>query len=366
MGKFLTVNGRTYTINSEWTNVAGHASGLQYVNHPGVKLQMTQDPKSLPNGQPGEYIYQLDQPDASSFYFDAHGKPMQKCEPDGSYIYHYKSSGKNLGAECTRTLLDSIQHSSGESIQFAYTDDAQIAITAPSGTTTTVQFDENTVVSLEETSADRRWVFDCIPCVQDSAKHVLSRIAHPDGIGSLFDYGVIEGLNDQGRTFYLSHVSTYSVCDTDDSVQQSTKYELGRYSRGNSYTGASIGCRMNDTADELFEGSGKAPGYWYDVTQSSCDSADRETAMLTRSFNNYHLLTEVVRYRLVEGDFLEDQKTVYTYEIPSDGRAATTTYAHPVSVAHFANTASQGEPVWASRGVLSQDQIDRLEKSHMW
>lgn len=257
-GKSVTTGGRTYAIDYEWSDIADYASGLRYMNNHGIKFQEITPPEQLPSGR--EYGYQLDQVDGSKDYFDVHGKPVEHHDIYGNSISYVYTRDVDAGVDDVRVLLDYIQDSWGQKIQFEYLDGSEIKFTLPSGDFTTLTFAEEGILYVDD-PAKLRTAFDYIGFSGDARWKVLSSITYPTGLVSRYDYGVAEYLDADKNIKYMPRVQDHYHFDTNDKIYSHTAYDLGGFSGGNTYTGAAIGLKMAGSKDRLMDADGKALSY---------------------------------------------------------------------------------------------------------
>ncbi|KAI1502368.1 hypothetical protein F5X99DRAFT_427243 [Biscogniauxia marginata] len=335
-GKSVTANGRTYAVDLEWVDTAGHNSGLKYLNNHGIKFQKIQPPQELPSGQPGHYGYQLDHVDGSSDYFDVHGKPLMHRDIYGNYIYYAYLAGPEAGVNHEEVRLDYILDSWGQKIQFGYQDASEMRITLPSNDAITISFSEVGIQSIE-LPVGLCTRFEYQPFVGDERMLLLSEITHPTGLISSYIYGAIQYLA-RGDSYNMPAVQSHYQQNQDKKFHRRTDYDFGGFST-HTYTGAAIGLNMAGATDTLMDSDGKALTYTYDVTRTSYDEDDNKIARTTTWFNNYHLPIKEIRYTLDGlGEFIEAYMTVHEYQIDLDERARATNYTHPKSTEVFHNT----------------------------
>ncbi|XDG01822.1 hypothetical protein ABKA04_001437 [Annulohypoxylon sp. FPYF3050] len=361
-GKSVTVSGRTYVIDPEWSDVKGHASGLKYVNNHGIRFQKIEPPQDLPSGLPGQYAYRLDQADGSKDYFDEYGRPLEHHDIYSNFIYYSYQEAAESGVDGRNILLDYIQDSWGQKVRFGYMDGSEFVCTLPDGSSTTVVFSQDGIITIDD-PASLRTVFEYVPFVGNSRKKVLSSITYPTGLTSRYDYGVTQYYDADGSTKNMPKVNDHYHLDVDGQVYSHTSYDLGWFSGGNTYTGAAIGLKMAGATDTLMDGDGKALTYRYsiyssrpsiqlmvnryDVTQTSYDQNENALTRTTTFINNYHLPVEQIQYTADNHKgFKEAFRTVYSYEISIDQGSRATTYNLPASTEAFYNKASKGEPDW--------------------
>ncbi|KAI0009548.1 hypothetical protein F4779DRAFT_640391 [Xylariaceae sp. FL0662B] len=334
-GKSVTTNQRTYSIDYEWADITGYQSGLKYMNNHGIKFQKVVPPQELPSGLPGQYGYQLDQVDGSKDYFDVNGKPLEHHDIYDNYIYY----GYQQGAK----FLDFIQDSWGQKVQFQYQEASEIRVTLPSGAYTTITFSQDGILTVED-PVSLRTNFDYVPFGGNQAWKVLSSITYPTGLISRYDYGSAKFLDTNSSTKYMPYVKDHYHLDTDYSIFRHTAYDLGGLSGGNTYTGAAINLKMAGSRDRLMD---NLISYEYDVTKVSYDQNENGLARTTTLFNNYHLPIRQIQYTIDnQGDFVEAYQTKYTYDIPAEASARTTSYSYPASTGVYRNVSSSEEPDW--------------------
>jgi hypothetical protein len=252
----LTINGRTYLVDFEWSDASGYASGLRYINKANVSFRQISPPENLPSGH-GTYGYQLDQPDGSSVYFDVHGQPLEEHQADGSYVQYIFSGGE----EAAGPLLESIQHSSGASIKVT-NGDSQMTVALDAGNATKVYFTEDGVHSVLSVDGLSTY-FDYVPFSGNSRTKILSGITYPTGLVSRYEYGAEEFLDATRSSQYWPKIQDFYQMDQDGTIHQHISYDLGGYSGGNTFTGAAIGLEMAGDTDTLMDGDGKALSYVY-------------------------------------------------------------------------------------------------------
>ncbi|OTB05587.1 hypothetical protein M426DRAFT_10334 [Hypoxylon sp. CI-4A] len=342
-GKSVTINGRTYSIDYEWTDIIGYQSGLKYMNNHGIKFQKIIPPQELPSGLPGQYGYQLDQVDGSKDYFDVDGKPLERHDIYDNYIYYAYQQRGDSGVDDPGAFLDFIQDSWGQKVQFDYQEGLEIRLTLPNNTYTTVTLSEDGIQVIED-PANLKTVFDYISFVGNPAFKVLSSITYPTGLISRYDYGSVKYLDANSSTKYMPYIKNHYHLDMDNSIYSQTSYNLGGFSGGCTYTGAAIQLKMAGSKDSLME---QHLDYQYDVTKTSYDQDENGLARTTTWFNNYHLPTQQIRYTIDnQGDFLEAYQTKYTYDIPIDESARATSYNYPATTEVYHNVSSGGDLSW--------------------
>ncbi|KAI5926716.1 hypothetical protein F4810DRAFT_699437 [Camillea tinctor] len=337
-GKSVTANGRTYVVDLEWTDTAGHQSGLKYLNNHGIKFQQISPPQELPSGQPGHYGYQLDHVDGSSDYFDVHGKPLMHRDIYGNFIYYAYKAGPEAGVEHEEVRLDYILDSWGQKIEFGYQDTLEMKITLPSNDDVLIKFTEVGIQAIT-LPMGLTTMFEYRPFVGDEQTLLLSEITHPTGLISSYIYGAVEYLAN-GDSYNMPAVQSHYQKDQDNKFYRHTDYNFGGFS-AQTYTGAAIGLDMAGATDTLMDSDGKALKYTYDVTRTSYDDNDGKMARTTTWFNNYHLPIKEIRYKLdQQGEFVEAYMTIHEYQIDIDERARATNYTHPKSTEVFHNITS--------------------------
>jgi hypothetical protein len=259
-GKSVTANGHTYAIDFEWSDDTGYASGLKYMNNHGIKFQEIIPPQDLPSGLPGQYGYQLSQVDGSQVYFDVKGKPLQRSDIYGNFIYYSYIQGADGGVGSQNVLLDFIQDSWGQRIIFEYQESQEWRMTLPTGSYATIIFSEDGILSMQD-PADLTTTFDYEPSPGNPNSKVLSTITYPTGLSSRYDWGTVQFLDGNGSTRYMPKVNTHYQIDSEEKIYSTTSYDLGGFSGGNTYTGAAIGLKMAGATDTLMDGDGKALSY---------------------------------------------------------------------------------------------------------
>ena len=268
-GKSVTVGGRTYAIDPEWSDVTGYASGLKYMNNHGIKFQQVEPPQDLPSGLPGQYGFQLDQVDGSRDYFDVYGKPLEHRDVYDNFIYYSYQLGAESGVGDQSVLMDFIQDSWGQKIQFGYQDGSEFVLTLPDGSSTTFVFSEDGILSIQD-PAGLSTVFEYVPFVGNQGWKVLSSITYPTGLTSRYEYGAVQYLDGNKSSKYMPMVTDHYDLDPEDNIYSHTAYNLGGFSGGNTYTGAAIGLSMAGATDTLMDGDGKALTYRYAFVPYAC------------------------------------------------------------------------------------------------
>jgi hypothetical protein len=258
-GKSLTTEGRTYSIDSEWTDVKGHASGLRYTNNHGIKFQTCSPPESLPSGQ-GDYGYKLKHVDGSLDYFDVLGKPVEHYDIYGNLIRYSYVGGEQEGVDSAQIRIGHIQDSWGQEITFNYEEGVSMRIILPDGSETLIEFSENGVYAITD-AAKNKTNIEYAPF--NDGPEILSSISFPSGLISSYTYASVETiayLNDKGKVGYLPAVENHRALDSESNIYEHTRYIYGSIS-GQTYTGAAIGCKMGGSSDSLMDDNERALDY---------------------------------------------------------------------------------------------------------
>lgn len=258
-GKSLTVNGRTYVIDFNWSDITHYASGLKYLNNHGMKFQAIVPPQPLPSGERGSYGYKLSNVDGSTDYFDVKGKPLQHSDIYGNYLYYAYLPGPEAGVDNKGVKLDYIRDSWGQKIRVGYQEGAELRLIFPSGNYTSILVPNDTVGAVVDPEG-LRTTFEYTPFSGDNRNRVLSMIRYPTGLASRYDYGKISYLDQNGTSRQMPAVQNHYYLDKENIYYQRTEYIFGALSN-HSYTGAAIGLRMGGATDSLMDGTGKALTY---------------------------------------------------------------------------------------------------------
>ncbi|KAK6507220.1 hypothetical protein TWF481_005670 [Arthrobotrys musiformis] len=339
LGNSVTTSGRTYVIDPEWSDVTRYESGLKYTNNHGIKFTPVSPPLPLPSGLHGEYAYQLKNADGSMEYFDIKGKPLERHDIHGNYLHYTFITGDQHGIDEPSLRVDEIIDSWGQTIKFTYEQGSEMTIKLPDGGVTVVKFSQDGVYRIID-PAGRKTELEYVPFGDD--QQLLGRIEYPSGLISTFEYTSIQYLNQDGSPGRMSAVEHFRHLDSTKKVYRHYKYIYGEEST-NTYTGASIGCKLGGLEDTLMDNYQHALDYRYDVARVTLDSDERPIARCLTWFNNLHLAVEEINYLFDEQRYPVDAtKTVLTYSIDRDKRARVTSYFLPIRTEAFHNIASLG------------------------
>jgi hypothetical protein len=255
-GASVTVGGRTYAVDFGWADVKGYKSGLRYLNGHGVQFEMKIPALPLPSGKPGEYKYRLIQGDGSVDYFDATGKLIEHDDLFGNHIYYSYASG---GSSPRNFLLDYIEDSWGQKIQFKYQPGSQMIIIAPDQGKTTFNLSSQGVHTIEDpVGLTTRFQYGSSPV---NGRNILTQITYPTGLVSRFSYGRIEYLDKNGVSAWMPAVQRHRHLDSSGKTLALTDYRYGSLSSGRTYTGSKVGCKLGGLRDDLMDGSARHSGY---------------------------------------------------------------------------------------------------------
>ncbi|RMZ72851.1 YD repeat-containing [Pyrenophora seminiperda CCB06] len=351
-GKTVTFQQRTYVIDEKWADSAGYKSGLRYLNDHGTRFQAFPTAKQLPSQRPGKYSYLLHCADGAAFYFDYFGKLLEQEDVFGNRIC-YKYVGGEDGTVLTQALA-SIQDSWNQSITFKYAPGAPgmryggVTITLPNQTSTTVRFDRGGVRSIID-PADQKTTFTC-----NDARSIITEIAYPTGLRSIFEYIDIQFRDTNGRSGYKAAVSNNVKRDkTDGSTYERTTYGYGTLSAGYTYTGFQIGRTLGGLQDSLMDGEASTANYLYDVYQISLDKDKKQISKTISWFNSLHLLVREEKYaQNSENIFVPVYMTRFTYPNES-GFAHQPNYARVKAVERFHSTSGSKSAVYEPMSKVS-------------
>jgi hypothetical protein len=227
-----------------------------------VKFEQTSPALPLPSEKPWEYSYRLLHGDGSVDYFDATGKPIEHDDLFGNHIYYSYASG---GGGPRDFLLDYIEDSWSQKVQFRYQPGSQMIIIMPDGATTNLSWSSQGVLSIEDpVGLTTRLQYGSSPA---GGKDILTQITYPTSLVSQFFYDRIEYLDRNGARQYMPAVQSHRLVDSSESnparttMLARTDYRYGSLSSGSTYTGSAVGCKLVGLRDDLIEGSARFSGY---------------------------------------------------------------------------------------------------------
>ncbi|KAE8844086.1 hypothetical protein HRS9122_05189 [Pyrenophora teres f. teres] len=364
-GRSVTFQQRTYAIDEEWSDTVGYKSGLRYLNDHGTKFEEISPTKHLPSQKPGMYSYFLQCTDGAAFYFDSFGKLLEQEDTFGNRICYKYVAGED-GTVLTKALA-SIEDSWQQSIIFKYASGSPgmpyggVTIVLPNESSTTVRFDQGGVRSIVD-PADQKTTF-----TYQASRPIISEIAYPTGLQSLFEYTDIEFRDFNGNPGYKAAVVNNIKRDkADGTTHERTQYGYGMMSGGHTYTGLQIGCKMGGLQDSLMDGNAGSANFLYDIYRISLD---KDKAQMSKSicwFNSLHLLVREEKYAQDSaGVLVPVYRTVFTY--PSQaGLARQTNYARVKTVECFHNTSGSKSAVYEpmSKGSTSYNEFGNITTLH--
>lgn len=254
-GKSVTVNGRTFAIDEEWTDSEGHSSGLRYNNNHSIKFKRV-DPEDLISGRPGQYGYIFSHADGSVDYFDIFGKPLEHHDIYGNYLYYTYVSGETEAVDSPAAKLQSITDSWGQEVIFAHEDGLQ-TVSLPDNTEIVIKFNNSNAYALKTPSGLTEFEY----VEFDNSRAVLQKITYPSGLVSVYEHGAIEYINTKGESGYMPAVESSRSLDFDNKVYRHMKYFYGRETDGATYTGAKLGCQIGGLRDHLMDDDDRAHDY---------------------------------------------------------------------------------------------------------
>ncbi|KAI9157982.1 tRNA3(Ser)-specific nuclease WapA [Paramyrothecium foliicola] len=342
--KSVTVNGRTYPIDEEWSDIEGHKSGLRYMNNHGIRFERVVPPQPLPSGLIGAYGYTLEHVNGSVDYFDAFGKPIEHHDIYGNFIHYSYIDGQEEGVDSPYVKIGEIRDSWGQEIQISFMESSEMRVSLPDGGETVLRFTATNLYTIIDASG---YQTDIEYTDFNESSEVLSRITYPSGLISQYDYVAVQYLDLEGKGGWMPAVQDVRSLDKNNKVYQHTRYSYGMES-GATYTGAAIECRMGGPTDALMDDNVRGLNYRYDVVTSKLDENEKAISRTLTWYDNFHLPVEEYQYLLNnEGEFVEAQKTLLTYSTGNERTPRITSYNLPIRSDVFRNTSNPtGVPAW--------------------
>ncbi|KAH7025102.1 uncharacterized protein B0I36DRAFT_417141 [Microdochium trichocladiopsis] len=278
-GASVTAGGRTYAIDLRWVDSKGYMSGLRYLNDHGVKFEVKEPPLPLPSKKDGLFTYRILHGDGSVDYFDATGLPIEHDDVFGNRI-HYKYISRG-GPQ--QALLDYIEDSWGQRIQFKYQPGSQIIVIGPDQGTTTINLAQQTgVLSIEDpVGFVTRFHYDKSPA---GGNAIVKEIRYPTGLATRFFYSNMAYLDSTGVARDMPSVQRCTRVDANSNIVLTrTDYHFGTLSNGNTFTGANVGCRIGGLQDNLLDGNTFYAHYKSVVSHLSESPTDTDLLTLSNS-----------------------------------------------------------------------------------
>jgi hypothetical protein len=239
----------TFAIDRDWEDISGYKSGLRYMNNHGVKFEKLDTPATLPSGQ-GEYGYYLKHADGSIDYFDHRGKPVERHDFYGNFIRYTYANGSDDGIDSNSLRISQIHDSWGQEIRFEIDEGAKMWIKLPDGGETVLSFSSGGLHQIQDPAG---YVTEMEYRSYDSSRQVLSKIAYPSGLVSVYDYTSIAFKDVENRAGHMPAVEHAYSFDKDKKVYQHTRYVYGGESSSSTYTGLRAGCKMGGMVDSLMD-----------------------------------------------------------------------------------------------------------------
>ncbi|KAF4952513.1 hypothetical protein FGADI_6748 [Fusarium gaditjirri] len=190
------------------------------------------------------------------------------------------------GNDPTTARLDFIVDSWGQKIHFKYQPGTEVIIVGPDNSQANVIFAAEGVNLLTD-AAGLETAFSYSTFA--GTKKVISKITHPTGLVSAFDFVNIAFIDRSGGTDYMPAVQDFRRMDQDGNIMENTTYRIGTLSGGATYTGASIDLKMGGLQDALRDGNSQTANYTYDVLKASLDQNGKTIAQSSTFFNFLHL-----------------------------------------------------------------------------
>ncbi|KAF4433163.1 RHS Repeat protein, partial [Fusarium austroafricanum] len=324
-GKSITFSGRTYALDSMWTDSKSHQSGIRYLNNHGIEFSPIIPPESFSVNQPAESAYRLKLQDGSMDFFDALGRPIAHQDIFKNTVYYFYLEGPSDGAVSPDPCLDYILDSWGQKIEFSYQPGFEI---------------DGVSLVIDPLGYETRFTYSAIV-----ANHVtINKIIYPTGLMSEFVYGATEYLDGYNTSQYLPVVCDHYQKDESGKILKHANYHFGP-SGGLTFTGITIGCQLSGLNDDLMDGH--HIHYKYDVLTTHRDPDGKVITATLNWYNYLHLPIEEHNY-LVDGQgvLFDAYKTEFRYVIDQDAHVRTTNYSQPREVEHFHNIETGGEPGW--------------------
>lgn len=248
--KSVTVDGRTYVIDYNWSDSSGYVSGMRYVNNHGIKLTSQGSRQPLPSKQPGYYEWTYRQADGMTLYFDGAGKLLEQDDLWGNYIYY---SYTESDTPASKALLSFIQDSWGQIVKFGYQGSHQVIIQAPDGGITQIQSDQTGIRVIKDPLGNVTSFVN----VPFGSTYIIDTINYPTGLTARFSYQQMAYYNASGATQHFPGVKEH-VHQQGSSMLSRTTYTFGSESGNYTFTGYGANYHLGTASDTLIDSNNQS------------------------------------------------------------------------------------------------------------
>ncbi len=332
-GQSLTVDGKTFVIDPNWTDSSGYQSGLKYLNDHGRKFETVIPPQPIPGGG-GNYQYRLRYDDGAVSYYDALGKLMAHADLFGNTIcYSYANPLSDVFTNRLATITDTF----GQVITFGYLEN-EIRITLPDQSTVSIFHSSQTVQYVEnQLGAVTEFQY-----VQAAGSSSIGRINYPTGQRTTITYSALDYLDQNGNAGTRPAVKNLYRSNASGNFLSSSTYSYGTDSGGQTYTGYAGGYRMGSASDGLMDSNNTA--YVYDVLEQRLDENGEQIAASRTYFDFLHNPISEHSYLINSAGHTElAHRNTYTYDLVLDAHARSVNTNKPVKTVHSVYDAAIGD-----------------------
>lgn len=314
IGNSVTLEGKSYITDIDWSDQKGHKSGLRYVNNHGIKFQQIFPPQALPFQKPGKYGYLMTYADGAHDYFDALGKLILHADRFGNNIsYSYCDQFKGVIGNCLKEITDSY----GQKILFRNgTNRFTVELPNAKGGTT-IEYSKAGIEKITNALGHQT----IINYESRDGISVINHIIYPSGLETIVTYqtlGYSMGSTKKG----FPAVDQLTRKDANGSILEITKYNFGPET-GNTFTGGDKH-KLSTDKDGLMES--KDTLYFYDVLIVQLDTQGKILAASRAYYNYLHLPTTIDQYLITAGKCINCHLTRYSYEPSMDLHSRSTNY----------------------------------------
>ncbi|KAI0412558.1 hypothetical protein F5X98DRAFT_391821 [Xylaria grammica] len=326
-GESLTVQGKTFVVDPDWSDETGWRSGLRYVNHHGMLFEEIFPPLPLPSGRSGYYAWRLRMADGALEFFDDYGKLLEHDDIYGNSIYY---SYIDPASTLRYAMIDYIIDSWGQKITFHNVLESSLAVVAPDGGKMTLIFGYEGVNHIQDASG----YITSFDYTVSASQTVIHTITYPTGLQSIFEYVELSAFDGNGNSTGLPACSRHLHMDATGTQMAITEYIYGEATGYANFTGNAIGCSMGSSNDSLMDSNDQ--DYRYDVIIRRLDK-NQAILQMSRIYYNYLHLSMKEEHYLVDanGKPVPAYCTENTYRIPIDEHARATSYSQPIQVDHL-------------------------------
>ena len=325
-GKEVLYNNQIYTIDEDWQDTRGHASGLRYMNNHGVCFTTLAFPRPLPafTGDRRLYYYQLRLTDGTHYYFDITGKVIAQSDRfDNVLRYYYRNAGQGMAHNALTAIVSSL----GQQVTFTTTDQQITAMLVSADGrqyTRTIVFGRNGIERYTNALGATTFFYY-------NNRGLLYRVVQPNGLSTLIDYTAISyklpAADGQDQRYAFPAVELLQHTGPDGKVLSSTRYSYGENTDGRTYTGYP-GYSLAPASRTLMYSSN--PHYQYDVTVRQEDNS-AGSPVIRKQVMVYNAESAPVSITSYANSQPVSQQ-VYEYELETNRHARTPNYNLPVVI----------------------------------